>query len=159
MSSDATTAIAATSTSCVLLAAGEIIISRTTFIIAITLCIFITSLSILGLAALIYRECIRRRQTKAAKAWGRKSTFDQRISLMRKEVDMSFSRQYNGCLYNEPENPFMGSDSPVELMLPERVWEVHAVPAMPAKVVEKDRRKSKMSLFFDDTVGMWLSRR
>lgn len=72
---------------------------------------------------------------------------------------MSFSRQYNGCLYNEPENPFMGSDSPVELMLPERVWEVHAVPAMPAKVVEKDRRKSKMSLFFDDTVGMWLSRR
>jgi len=57
-----------------------------------------------------------------AKTWGRKSTYDNRISQMRKEIDLQFTRQYSGCLHNEPENPEMGTDSPVELMYEERVW-------------------------------------
>lgn len=55
----------------------------------------------------------------------------------------------------------MGSDSPVELMLPERCWEVPAIPARAAaKGKDKDKRKSKaMSLFFDSGVGMWLPKK
>ena len=57
----------------------------------------------------------------------------------------------------------MGSDSPVELMLPERCWEVPAVPARGverAAAKEKNKRESKtMSLFFDHGVGMWLPKR
>lgn len=76
---------------------------------------------------------------------------------MRKEIDDQYSRQYSGCLTQEPENPEMGSDSPVELMLPERCWEV---PAIPAKTADKSKRKSKaMSLFFDSGVGMWMPKR
>ena len=87
------------------------------------------------------------------------SAIDQRISEMRKEIDAEYSRQYKGCLNHEPENPEMGSDSPVELMLPERCWEVPAVPARTADK-DKNKRKSKaMSLFFDSGVGMWLPKR
>ena len=78
---------------------------------------------------------------------------------MRKGVDDEYSRQYKGCLNHEPENPEMGSDSPVELMLPERCWEV---PAIPARTADKDKNKRKsktMSLFFDSGVGMWLPKR
>jgi hypothetical protein len=76
--------------------------------------------------------------------------------------------RYSGCLINEPENPFMGSDSPVELMLEERVWEVPAVPALPPEakggagaggVVKEERRKSRMSLWFDGGVGVWVPRK
>ncbi|KAK4548939.1 hypothetical protein LTR36_008712 [Oleoguttula mirabilis] len=155
--SSAETATSATiSTTCVELHDGEIVISRTTLITAITICIFITCLSILLICALLYRACARRRQAKAAKAWGRKSTYNHRISHMQKQLDQEYSRQYSGCLHNDTENPFLGSDSPVELMLPERIWEA---PAVPAKVAGKDRRKSKISLFFDDAVGLWVSRK
>lgn len=78
---------------------------------------------------------------------------------MRKELDNEYSRQYSGCLSHPEENPEMGSDSPVELMLPERCWEA---PAIPATAVDKDksRRKSKaMSLFFDSRVGLWVPKR
>lgn len=78
---------------------------------------------------------------------------------MRKEVDDEYSRQYKGCLTHEPENPEMGSNSPVELMLPERCWEVSAVPARTADK-DKNKRKSKvLSLFFDGTTGMWMPKR
>ena len=76
---------------------------------------------------------------------------------MQKDLDQEYSRQYSGCLSQEPENPEMGSDSPVELMLPERCWEV---PATPARAVENTQKKSKAtSLFFDQGVGMWLPKR
>ena len=83
---------------------------------------------------------------------------------MRKEIDQQYSTYYSGCLYQEPENPFLGSDSPVELMLPERVWEVPAIPAQKAKIAagqqQKGRRKSKaLSLFFNEGVGVWLPKR
>ncbi|KAK5119422.1 hypothetical protein LTR85_007522 [Meristemomyces frigidus] len=155
-SSDAATD--AKTSSCAEIHGDEIVISRTTFITAITICIVITSLSILLICALLYRGCARRRQANAAKAWGRKSTYNHRISHMQKQVDQDYSRQYSGCLYNETENPFLGSDSPVELMLPERVWEAPAVPAK-AAAAGKGRRKSKISLFFDDAVGLWLPKK
>lgn len=84
--------------------------------------------------------------------------------MMRKEVDDSFSRQYSGCLVNEPENPEIGSDSPVELMLPEaRVWEAPAVPAAAAVAKVQGSvggRKSKVgSLFFDHGIGLWMPKR
>ena len=136
---------------------GNIVISRTTLIVAITICVFLTCISMLAVAALLYREWSRRREANAAKQWGRKSHVKQRISLMQKELDSQYSRQYSGCLHQEPENPEMGSDSPVELMLPERVWEA---PTIPARNAGKNKRKSKaLSLFFDQKVGMWLPKR
>ncbi|KAK3718008.1 hypothetical protein LTR37_005434 [Vermiconidia calcicola] len=135
----------------------NIVISRRTLIAAIAICGLFTCLSMLVVAALLYREWTRRRQVNAAKAWGRKSRFEHRISIMRKEIDGEYSRQYSGYLQHEPENPEMGSDSPVELMLPERVWEA---PTAPARTTDKTKRKSKaMSLFFDQGIGMWLPKR
>lgn len=49
-----------------------------------------------------------------------------------------------------PENPEMGTDSPVEIMSPERVWEVSA------KSVRKSIGKS---LFFDHAAGFWFQKR
>ena len=144
---------------CVELHSGNIVISKRTLIAAITICVLLTLLSMLAVAALLYREWARRREEQAAQKWGRKSRFNQRISEMRKGVDDEYSRQYKGCLNHEPENPEMGSDSPVELMLPERCWEV---PAIPARTADKDKNKRKsktMSLFFDSGVGMWLPKR
>jgi hypothetical protein len=77
--------------------------------------------------------------------------------MMQREIDASYGRQYSSCHQNPPENPFMCSDSPVELMLPERVWEV---PATPAKSAMDSKRKSMAkSLFYDATTSLWLSRR
>lgn len=75
--------------------------------------------------------------------------------MMRKEVDDAYTRHYGpGCLMNPiPENPEMGSDSPIEIMPPERIWEVPAVSA------KKDRRSKAKSLFFDYGVGLWLPKR
>ena len=75
---------------------------------------------------------------------------------MRKEVDDTYSRQYSGCLAHEPENPEMGSDSPVEMMFAEP----REVPAIPARSIERDgnrhKRKSGVeSLFFDQRAGLW----
>lgn len=151
-------ATAGTSSFCLdLHQSGNIVISRTTLIVAITICVFLTCISMLAVAALLYREWSRRREAKAAKQWGRKSRVNKRISLMRKEIDNQYSQQYSGCLHQEPENPEMGSDSPVELMLPERVWEA---PAIPAQTAGRTKRRSKaLSLFFDQRVGMWLPKR
>jgi hypothetical protein len=102
---------------CLQLEGGKIAISKRTLIIAFALCAFITCTSILAAAALVYREYARRQQVKAAKAWGRKSRFDQRISLMRKEVDTQYTQKYSGCLQHAPENPEMG-----ELCLSQRLW-------------------------------------
>jgi hypothetical protein len=146
---------------CVEIDSGNIVISKRTLIAALTICVLLALISMAAVAALLYREWARRREAQAAQRWGRKSHFDKRISEMRKEVDDGYSRQYKGCLAHEPENPEMGSDSPVELMLPERCWEVPAIPARAAaEDTDKDKRKSKaMSLFFDSGVGMWLPKK
>lgn len=130
---------------------GQIIIARTTFIATLTAFALIACTSLLLLIGFIYRAHRRKKQNKAARTWGHKSRFDQRISMLRKEVDDSYTRQYAGCLTNPlPENPEMGSDSPVEIMSPERVWE------FPAKCVRKSKGKS---LFFDHTAGVWFPKR
>ncbi|WPH00152.1 Hypothetical protein R9X50_00297500 [Acrodontium crateriforme] len=134
----------------------QMIISRTNFIVAITICTFVTCASILGFIAMMMREYSRKRESRDAKVWGRKSTYRHRISAMQKEIDDSYSRQYKGYWYNEPENPEMGSDSPVEIMAPERVWEAPAVPAK--TVMDKNKRRSKMSIFFDHGRGLWLAK-
>ena len=135
--------------------------SRTGFIVAITICIFITLLSMLGLAALIYREYSRRKQHQEARQYGRQSKYLHRLSRARKEVDNVYSRQYSGCLVQEPENPEMGSDSPIELLHEQRVWEIPAVPATPKMAAKKgNKRRSKaMSLFFNEGLGVWLPKR
>ncbi len=133
------------------------VISKRTLIIAAALCVLFTCLSLLAATLLIYREWARRRQTKAAKNWGRKSRYEHRISLMRKEVDMEYSKHYTGYAHNEPENPEMGSDSPVEMRADVRLCEA---PAVPALAVDKTKRKNKaLSLIFDQGVGVWLPRR
>jgi hypothetical protein len=76
--------------------------------------------------------------------------------MIRKEVDNEYSRQYSGCLVNVYENPELGSDSPVELMLPERIWEVPAVPRKPVEMDQNQRRGKVKSLFFDHGVGLWM---
>lgn len=86
----------------------------------------------------------------------------QRISMMRKEVDSSYSRQYSGCLVNEPENPFLVPRSPVELMHSERVCEAPDVPfsvpvgAQPA--IKEERETRAKSLLFDAAKGQWFRR-
>jgi hypothetical protein len=78
--------------SCIQLNAGELIISRTTLIVTLTICIFITCLSLLFLIALTYRAWAHKRELKAAKAWGRKSKYEHRcISIMRQRVDSEMS--------------------------------------------------------------------
>ena len=139
---------------CFALDAGKIVIDRKILIVALCIFTFITIVSIIGIATLLYREWARRRQTNEAKVWGRKSHVEQRISLMRKEIDSQYSRQYSGCLHQEPENPEMGSDSPVEMMFDDRVWEA---PAIPARAADKNKRKSNVfSLFFNEGTGLWL---
>lgn len=141
---------------------GEVIISRTALIATFATLITLLAISWAILAAFIIREHLRRRRARAAKQWGRKSRFDARISMLRKEVDDSFSRQYSGVLQHVPENPCMGSDSPVELMLPdERIWEAPAVPAKATTLSAKSNaRKSRaVSLFFDHAVNLWIPKR
>lgn len=55
-----------------------------------------------------------------------------------------------------PENPEMGSDSPLEMGTVERVWEV---PATNAKSGSGTRRDKAKSLFFDYGVGVWMPKR
>lgn len=142
---------------CVELHGGNIVMSKTTLIAAFTICVLITCISMLAVAALLYREWARRREAKAAKQWGRKSRVDQRISCIRKEIDNQYSAQYSGCLHQEPENPEMGSESPVEMMFPERLCEA---PAIAARTTNKNKRKSQaLSLFFDQGIGVWMPKR
>lgn len=150
-------------TTCHQLSLDEMVVTRSTYIAILTVCVLTTVLSLSILAVLAIRVHTRHQSERAAKTWGRKSMFANRISVMRKEVDDMYTRQYKGCWQSSVvENPEMGSDSPVELMLPERVWEV---PAVPATTAEKNGRKSwkerkeRMSLFFDQGVGVWVPKR
>ncbi|KAK3643855.1 hypothetical protein LTR56_009950 [Elasticomyces elasticus] len=146
-----------TNNDCANLQDGELVISRTTFIVAITLCIFITTTSLLGLAIFAYREYARQRQTEEAKAWGRRSRYVNRVSMARKQVDFHYSNQYGGCLVNIPENPELGPDGPVEIMERERLCEVPAIPARTVGEGRRDARRSRfMSLFFDQGLGVWV---
>jgi ABC-type multidrug transport system fused ATPase/permease subunit len=136
---------------------GDIVISRTTLIATIIVFGLAILTSWAFLAILLLRGHRRRRETKAAQQWGRKPRYATRISMMQREIDVSYGRQYSSCHQNPPENPFMCSDSPVELMLPERVWEVPATPAKSA--VDPKRKSMARSLFYDATTNLWLSRR
>lgn len=141
---------------CSVIPNDQIILPRTTFIVAITLCLFITCLSLLGLAVLIYREWDRKQQNQAAKSWARQTRLG-RISLARKEIDAQYSRQFSGCLYNDTDNPFATSDSPVELEHHQRVFEA---PSVPVAAADRHKRRSKaISLFWDQTVGIWIPKR
>lgn len=141
---------------CIELSVHEIVFSRTTLIVVLTLCVAITGLSLLTLAAVGYRVWLRHRQDKAARNHGRNSKYMQRISMMRKEVDNSYSRQYSGCLVNEPENPFLVPRSPVELGYHE-VCEAPDVPTKAPTIKEESNTRAK-SLLFDNTQGQWFRR-
>lgn len=145
---------------CIQLSVHEIIFSRTTLIVVLTLCVAITGFSLLVLAAVGYRAWLRHREDKIARSHGRNSKYMQRISMMRKEVDNSYSRQYSGCLVNEPENPFLVPRSPVELMHSERVCEAPDVPVhVSASPATKDGRETRAkSLLFDTAKGQWFRR-
>ncbi|RMZ09895.1 hypothetical protein D0864_01394 [Hortaea werneckii] len=137
---------------------GKLVISRATFIITLTVSIFFTLVSLLLVTALLYREWSRRRETARAKTWGRKSIYRNRISYAKKAVDLEFSSQYSGCLVNVPENPEMGTDSPVEIGTEQRIC--REAPAVPARTVtSKDVNKSKRSLYCGDGAGFWMPRR
>lgn len=87
---------------------------------------------------------------------------------MRKEVDDAYTRQYKGVWVSDVvENPEMGSDSPVEMSVERRVWEVPAVPAVPSTFQRSDtapavppkaagRSAGRKSLWFDQVSGLWL---
>ncbi|KAH9819795.1 hypothetical protein Tdes44962_MAKER05195 [Teratosphaeria destructans] len=142
---------------------GHITLPRAPFIAAITLSALLTTLSLLHLTLSTYRAHARRREAQQATTWGRTSTYNRRLSLMRQAIDQSYARQYSGCLVPAIENPEMGSESPVELMLEERVWEAPAVPAAAAAAPGSFKsgeggRKPRRSLFFDSAVGLWLIR-
>ena len=148
--------------SCIELSVHEIVFSRTTLIIVLTLCVAITGISLIGLSALGYRTWTRHQQDKEARSRGQSAQYRQRISMMRKEVDDSYSRQYSGYSASEPDNPFLAPRSPVELMHSE-VWEVPgtAVSSEPptTTTTTTDERETKVeNLFFDGAKGRWLHR-
>ena len=73
---------------------------------------------------------------------------------MRKEIDDQYSRQYSGCLYLEPENPYMRS--PADLMLTEWLCEA---PSMPSLSVAKEKESNRrLSLLFDQGVGLGMAK-
>lgn len=79
--------------------------------------------------------------------------------MMRKEVDSSYSRQYSGCLVNEPENPFLVPRSPVELMHSERVWEAPDGASANAPAIKNDGAEARAkSLLYDSAKGQWFRR-
>ncbi|KAK0945707.1 hypothetical protein LTR29_002819 [Friedmanniomyces endolithicus] len=152
-----------TNTTCTLLTPRDLVLPRTTFIATLVLCLVITTTSLLALAALAYREYARQCQAAEAKAWGRRSRYIHRVSLARKQVDLSYSCQFSGCLVNAVENPEMGVEGPVEIGEREGLCEVPALasPARAAEVVEgmRDGRRSRfMSLVFDHGLDVWVPR-
>ncbi|KAK6431626.1 hypothetical protein LTR95_012213 [Oleoguttula sp. CCFEE 5521] len=154
--------IASSSITCDILSPNTITLKKSTFIAALTICVLTTLLSLTALAVIALREHNRRRRDKSARDQGRKSRYVNRISTMRKEVDTSFSRQYSGCLYVEPENPYLQPRSPVELHHEEwpRVFEVPAVPTIPTEAARmNDRDRKGRSLVFDGGKGQWYPRR
>lgn len=147
--------------SCIELSVHEIVFSRTTLIIVLTLCVAITGVSLIGISALGYRTWTRHQQDKEARSRGRSPQHMQRIPMMRKEADDSYSHQYSSYSVSEPENPFRPSRSPVELMHSE-VWEVpgSAVSTCePTVATDETQRGTKVkSLFFDGAKGQWMHR-
>jgi hypothetical protein len=145
---------------CITLSVHEIVFSRTTLIIVLTLCVAITGLSLLILAAVGYRAWIRHREDKIARNHGRNSKYVQRLSMMRKEVDREYSRMYRGCLVSEPENPFLKIASPVELGEREGVWEVEGddVERVRKDACGEGREAKAKSLLFDSAKGQWFRR-
>ncbi|OQN99192.1 hypothetical protein B0A48_15041 [Cryoendolithus antarcticus] len=154
--------ITSSSITCDVLSPNYITLERSTFIAALTTCVLITLLSLTALAIIALREHNRRKRDKSARDQGRKSRYVNRISTIRKEVDTSFSSQYNGCLYVEPENPYLQPQSPVETQHEEwpSVFEVPAVPAVPTEAARvHDRDRKGRSLVFDGRKGQWFPRR
>ncbi|EME42037.1 hypothetical protein DOTSEDRAFT_72962 [Dothistroma septosporum NZE10] len=147
----------------------QILLPKTPFIVIATFLSLTTLFSLIALALLLYRQFSRARQLERAKTWGRQSKFyesrGKRISLMRKEVDDSFSRQYSGVLATVHENPEMGSDSPVEICERDpRVWELAdgGGSGKYGKVTglrEKEEEERRRSLFFCRDLGVWMPKR
>ncbi|CAK4033148.1 vacuolar carboxypeptidase Cps1 [Lecanosticta acicola] len=158
------------SQTCEYIGPNQLLISRPAFIAILTILTTITLLSLLSLATILYRQHLHQRKILA---WGRRSRYGARISIMRKEIDDSFTRQYKGCWVGEVvENPEMGSWSPVEMATERRVWEMESagpaknknkmveVPAVPAVPGRAAGRRSKVgSLFFDPGSGLWMPKR
>jgi hypothetical protein len=143
---------------CIELSVHEIVFSRTTLIIVLTLCVAITGLSLLILAAVGYRAWLRNREDKIARNHGRNSKYVQRLSMMRKEVDREYTRQYSGCLVSEPENPFLKIGSPVELGDREGIWEVDGSDVERMAKGREGREVKAKSLVFDGAKGQWFRR-
>lgn len=147
---------------CIEISVDEIVFSKTTFFVVMAVCVAMTGLSLLALSILGWREWNRRCEEKQAREYGRASRYQQRVSMLRKEVDNSYSRQYSGCLVNEPENPFLAPTpsprprSPVELMHTERVCEVPAGSTTEQEEIERARKGR--SLLFDNAKGQWFHR-
>lgn len=139
---------------CVDLDSGKkIVISRTTLIVAFTICVIITCVSVFALAAFLYRDWTRRRKMQAATRW----SGCKRISVVRKEIDDQYSRQFSGCLYQEPKNPYMYGGSPVEIMQPERLCEVPAISS--PSIARGNERSRRLSTLFDQGVGLWMAKK
>ena len=119
---------------------SKIVISRTTLIAALAVCLIITCASVLALIILLYREWVRRHQKHAARSWESSSRSERRLSVARKEIGNHYSQQYT--VYHEPENPYMRSNSPVELMNQERLCEA---PVTPPQTIEKGKSRHKRS--------------
>lgn len=118
------------------ISSDQITIRRSAFIAGVSICAIITTISLVAITFVAFREWRKRKQNQKAKAWARQTLFglNGRISMMKKEVDDSFSRQYKGVLIHETmENPEMGSESPVEIgRRDSMMWEM---PAMPSRAL------------------------
>ena len=129
--------------------------SRTAFIAIITTSIILTTVSIAILTTIAILSWRRRQRRQATSAWDRRSRYANRISQLRREVDNDYQTRYSGGLSSVAENPEIGRDSPKQLLMPEpKVYEVPATPAPP-----RAKRMSRMNLFFDHGVGLWLQRK
>jgi hypothetical protein len=147
--------------SCIELSVHEIVFSRTTLIIVLTLCVAITGISVIGISALGYRTWSRHQKDKEARRRDRDHSpqYHQRIPMMRKEADDSYSsHQYSGYSITEPENRSPAPRTPVELMHSE-VWEAPGTDVSSERTRVVDERETGVkSLFFDAAKGQWMHR-
>ena len=104
------------------------IISRAAFIVSLSICLLIAFISTACLATLLYRIHTRHKHAEKAKDQSLRSKLQSRISRMAREIDDDFRRQFSGCLYIPPENPYLQAGSPVEMAPCERIGERPAVP-------------------------------
>jgi hypothetical protein len=144
--------------SCIELSVHEIVFSRTTLIIVLTLCVAITGISVIGISALGYRTWTRHQKDKEARSRGRSPQYHQRIPMMRKEADDSYSHQYSNYSINEPEHRSPAPRTPVELMHSE-VWEAPGTDVSSERTRATNERETQVkSLFFDAAKGQWMHR-